>query len=64
VRLTEFWERMERHLGPAYARSWAQDQVIGSLGSRSVNEALRAGEDPKVIWRAVCDVLKLPAKER
>jgi hypothetical protein len=55
---------MERHLGPAYARSWAQDQVIGSLGSRSVNEALRAGEDPKDVWRAVSEVLELPARER
>jgi hypothetical protein len=55
---------MERHLGPAYADSWARDQVIGSLGGQTVYEALEAGKDPKLVWRAVCDVLDLPARER
>lgn len=64
VRLTEFWRRMEHHLGPAYADSWARDQVLAGLGSRTVREALDAGEDPKLIWRAVCDALRLPPSER
>jgi hypothetical protein len=64
VRLTEFWRRMENHLGPAYADSWARDQVLGDLGGRTVHEALDAGEDPKLVWRAVCDALRLPASER
>ena len=55
---------MEHHLGPGYADSWARDQVIGVLGGRTVHEALAAGEDPKVVWRAVCDVLELPPRER
>jgi len=55
---------MERHLGPAYAASWARDQVLGSLGGRTVQEALEAGVDPKAVWRAVCDALELPARER
>ena len=64
MRLTEFWQRMERHLGPAYAASWARDQVLGSLGGRTVQGALEAGVDPKAVWRAVCDALELPARER
>jgi Protein of unknown function (DUF3046) len=64
VRLTEFWRRMEHHLGPAYADSWARDQVLAGLGSRTVHEALDAGEDPKLVWRAVCDALRLPSSER
>ena len=40
VRLTEFWQRMEHHLGSAYAASWARDQVLGSLGGRTAQEAL------------------------
>lgn len=55
---------MEHHLGPAYADSWARDQVLSGLGSRTVHEALQAGENPKVIWRAVCDALELPHRER
>lgn len=64
VRLTDFWERMEHHLGAAYADSWARDYVIAALGGRTVHQALAAGEDTKVVWRAVCDTLRLPPGER
>ncbi len=64
MRLSDFWERMERHLGRTYADSWARDQVIAALGGRTVHQALEAGMDPKHVWRAVCDVLELPARER
>ena len=64
VRLTDFWERMEQHLGPAYARSWAHDMVLAQLGGRTVDQALAAGEDTKDVWRAVAANLELPARER
>ena len=64
MRLTEFWERMERHLGPAYARSWAKDQVLSQLGGRSPQQALDEGMDAKTVWRAVAAALELPARER
>lgn len=55
---------MERHLGAAYADSWAHDQVLAALSGRTVHEAIEAGVDPKHVWRVVCDVLELPAHER
>ena len=64
VRLTDFWDRMETHLGPAYARSWAHDVVLAELGGRTVDEALAAGVDTKDVWRAVVASLELPARER
>jgi hypothetical protein len=64
VRLTEFWERMRRNFGPTYAESVARDQVIGSLGGRTIEQALADGEDAKDVWRAVWENFKLPAKER
>ena len=64
VRHTEFWARMEASLGPAYARVWAQQQVLGELGGRTVEQALEAGESPKTVWRAVWSTLGLPAAER
>lgn len=64
VRQTDFWTRMERRFGAAYARSYAMDQVLSTLGSRTVNEALAAGDDPKDVWRAVCDAVSAPAAER
>jgi hypothetical protein len=64
MRLTEFWSRMEAALGPSYARAWADRYVIGELGSRTVVEALAAGESAKDVWAAVWRALELPASER
>lgn len=61
---TEFWARMERHLGASYADSFSRDYVIEALGGRTVRQALDDGYDTVVVWRAVCDVLDLPARER
>ena len=55
---------MESALGPAYARSWAEQVVIGDLGERTVSEALDAGEPPKTGWAAVWRTLGLPPSER
>lgn len=64
MRLTEFWTRMDEHLGPGYATSYSQDQVLAALGGRTVQQALDAGDDAKSVWRAVVEALELPASER
>ena len=53
MRLTDFWARLERVFGPAYAASVAHDQVITQLGGRTIEQALAAGEEAIVVWRAV-----------
>ncbi len=64
MRHTEFWSRMHDALGEAYARVWADTQVLADLGGRTVQQALSAGEEPKQVWRAVWATLDLPARER
>ena len=64
VRHTEFWERMNQHLGEGYASTWADQVVIGALDHRTAREALDAGVPPKQVWRAVWEVLELPDSER
>lgn len=64
MRLTDFWWRMERAFGTGYADSVARDQVLEELGSRTVHQALEAGEDVKDVWRAVWAHFELPLKER
>ncbi|GAA3150228.1 hypothetical protein JOF29_008290 [Kribbella aluminosa] len=64
MRLTEFWARMDHHLGTAYARTWAETQVVQELDGRTVVEALGDGEAAKVVWRAVWAHLNLPPSER
>jgi hypothetical protein len=53
VRLTDFWDRLEQVFGVGYAQSVAHDQVIAELGGRTINQALTAGEETVVVWRAV-----------
>lgn len=55
---------MESVFGPVYARSFAADQVLSTLASRTVDEALAQGEDVKGVWRAVCEAAAVPASER
>jgi hypothetical protein len=51
---------MASHFGPARASSVAADHVFSALGGRTVDQALDAGEDPKVVWFAVCDDFEVP----
>jgi hypothetical protein len=64
MRLTVFWERMRAQFGDVYAESVAQDYVLASLDSRTVNQALADGVEAKVVWRAVCDAFKVPERLR
>ncbi len=64
VRLTEFWRRMDDRFGLGYARSYAADQVLATLGHRTVLQALDDGDDVKSVWRAVCEALEVPTAER
>jgi hypothetical protein len=64
VRLTDFWTRMAAVFGEAYAESFARDYVVAGLDGRTVVQALAAGEDAKVVWRAVCEAMEIPAAQR
>jgi hypothetical protein len=64
VRLTDFWARLEHVFGPGYAASVAADQVLPQLSGRTIEQALAAGVETVVVWRAVCAAYpdRVPAK--
>jgi Protein of unknown function (DUF3046) len=64
VRLSAFWTLMRDHFGATYAESVARDHVLAALGGRTVEQALGAGENPKRVWRAVCEEFEVPAARR
>ncbi|MQA28192.1 MAG: DUF3046 domain-containing protein [Micromonosporaceae bacterium] len=66
MRLTDFWDRMERTFGPGYASSVAADQVIPQLAGRTVDQAIGEGENTAAVWRAVCQAYpdRVPSKLR
>jgi hypothetical protein len=53
VRLTDFWERLEKTFGAPYARSIAADHSFSALGDRTIERAIADGIDTTTIWRAV-----------
>ena len=59
MRLTEFWQRMAVAFGP-HAESLAEYHVFSQLGGRTIRQALADGEQPKGIWRGVCEALEVP----
>lgn len=63
MRLSHFNTLMTDEFGPAYAQVIARDLVLGSLGDRTADQALAAGEDPKDVWLALCEANQVP-KER
>ncbi len=54
MRISDLRERLILSFGEEWAPSFAQDIAISELGSKTVNEALKAGLEADVIWRAVC----------
>jgi hypothetical protein len=66
VRLTDFWTRLEQAFGPGYAASIAADQVLPTLGGRTIEQALDAGVETVVVWRAVVAAYpdRVPARLR
>jgi hypothetical protein len=55
---------MSAALGESYAPVWSSQQVMASLGGRTVDQALADGLSPKQVWRAVVERLELPESER
>lgn len=64
MRYSEFWDLMTGVFGPVYARTLADDQVLGALGDRTANQALADGEDVRAVWAALCDAMEVPQERR
>jgi hypothetical protein len=60
VRLSDFRDLMVATLGPHRAITVADDHVFAALGGRTATEAIRAGVDPKLAWRAVSEAYDIP----
>jgi hypothetical protein len=54
LRISDLRERITLSFGDVWAPSFSADIALSELGSKSVNEALAAGFEPDVIWKAVC----------
>jgi hypothetical protein len=63
MRLSEFWTLVDDEFGAAQGRVLVRDHVLGSLGNRTADQALEAGDEPRDVWLALAADLQVP-KER
>jgi len=54
MRISDLRERLALSFGDQWAPSFSKDIAISELGSLSVDDALAAGHEVDVIWKAVC----------
>lgn len=64
MRYSEFWDLVDDVFGPRIGRTLVTDQVLGPLGERTGAQALEDGEEPRVVWRALCDAMDVPKELR
>jgi hypothetical protein len=62
--MSEFWILVDEEFGAAQGRALVRDHVVGSLGHRTAEQALAAGVDPRDVWFALCDDLRVPVERR
>ncbi|MFM6963135.1 MAG: DUF3046 domain-containing protein [Micrococcales bacterium] len=63
MRLSQFQELMADEFGPIQAEVLLTDLVLVQLNERTGQAAIAAGEDPREVWLAICQVMDVP-KER
>jgi hypothetical protein len=64
MRLSEFWMAVGDEFGDAYGRVLTHDLVLGSIGSRTAEQALKAGVPARAVWLALCDANDVPLERR
>jgi len=51
---------MSEEFGESYAAVLLADLVLGQLGDKTGQQLLTEGEDPRVIWLAICEAQSVP----
>jgi hypothetical protein len=61
VTRSEFFLAVRDEFGDTQGRALVREMVLGALGHRSADEALRDGVAPKTVWSALCEEMGVPA---
>ena len=64
MRLSEFRLAVADEFGEGYGNVLTHDLVLGSLGGRTAEQAIKAGMPTREIWLALCDATDVPAERR
>ena len=64
MRITVFRRMMNDEFGEMRAATISADHVFATLGGVTVDGAIEAGIDPRMIWQAVCEEFDVPEVRR
>ena len=64
MRLSEFRLAVSDEFGEGYGSVLTHDLVIGALGGRTAEQAIKAGMPAREIWLALCDATDVPPERR
>lgn len=64
MRYREFWQLVDEVFGADYGRVLAADHALTDLDSRTAAQAIDDGEEPRVVWHALCNQLAVPEADR
>ena len=64
MRLREFYALLDEVFGTEYARTLAREMVLTDLDSRTSDQALGDGVDPRDVWHALCDAMDVEPARR
>ena len=64
MRLREFYTLLDAVFGPEYARTLGREMVLTELDSRTADQALDDGVDPRDVWHALCDAMEVEPARR
>lgn len=60
MRLTVFQELLHSEFGAVRGDMLLSSHVLAVLGGRTGAQAIEAGIDPRVVWRALCSEFDVP----
>jgi len=60
MRLSEFRQAVADEFGDAHGSVLLQDLVLGDLGGKTPDEALKAGVPARDVWLALCAATDVP----
>lgn len=60
MRLSEFRRAVATEFGEVYGKSLCKDLALERFGSKSADEALEAGADPRAVWLELCQMQGVP----
>ncbi|MCK0092156.1 DUF3046 domain-containing protein [Rhodococcus sp. HNM0563] len=64
MRLTEFHEMVRDEFGQVYGDALLRDHILLELDGRTAEQAIEAGQEPREVWRALCEEFGVPAARR